>query len=145
MPIRSLATLSPAERLQRIRRLVPNLARLIRTLHERSLSHRDLKAANILIEGDTAAESPSLCLIDLVGVHLEHPIGRKRRVQNLARLQISLAGVPGRTRTDSLRFLKTYLPWVLTSKLQWKGYWREIERACREKEKQNRRRGRVLS
>ncbi len=129
-----LPTLPPDERLKQLRRLVPNLARLIRTLHERSLSHRDLKAANILIEGDPSAESPSLCLIDLMGAHLQHPISRKRRVQNLARLQISLASVPGRTRTDSLRFLRTYLPWVLTSKTQWKGYWKEIERACHEKE-----------
>ncbi len=143
--LKALPGLSRELRRERIRRLIPALARLIRTLHERSLSHRDLKAANILIEGDPAADSPSLSLIDLVGADLEHPISHHRQVQNLARLQISLAGVPGRTRTDGLRFLRSYLPWVHTGKPEWKALWRDIARACQEKEEQNRRRGRALS
>ena len=137
--------LDPASRRAAIGRLAPALARLIRSLHERSLSHRDLKAANILIEGDPDAPSPRLSLIDLVGVSLEHPLPRKRRVQNLARLQVSLAGVLGRTRTDALRFLFLYRPSLRTDRVAWKGLWREVDRACRSKAAQNRRRGRILS
>ncbi|MDB5352431.1 MAG: Mn2+-dependent serine/threonine protein kinase [Planctomycetota bacterium] len=140
-----LAGLPIEGRRERIRRFTTVLARLIRTMHERSLSHRDLKAANILIVGDPDAISPILSLIDLVGVTLDHPIAHGRRVQNLARLQISLANVPGRTRTDALRFLRAYLPWIHTSRPAWKGLWRDVERACRSKELQNRKRGRVLS
>ncbi|MBX6315749.1 MAG: phosphotransferase [Isosphaeraceae bacterium] len=139
----TLAGLDPTERREQIRRLTPALARLIRTLHERSLSQRDLKAANILIEGDPSAGR--LSLIDLVGVRLVHPLPRGRRLQNLARLQVSLADVSGRTRTDALRFLRFYLPWAQTPRRDWKALWRAIQRRCRAKEARNRRRGRPLS
>jgi serine/threonine protein kinase len=114
-------------------------------LHERSLSHRDLKAANILIEGSPDAAEPRLSLIDLVGVRLEHPISRHHQVQNLARLHLSLADVPGRTRTDGVRFLRVYLPCGQVGRSGWKQLWREIEAAGRKKLERNRRNNRKLS
>jgi serine/threonine protein kinase len=143
--MKGMPSLSGPARRERIRAILPGLARLIRTLHDRSLSHRDLKAANILIEGDADGPNPSLSLIDLVGVSLDHPLPRRKRVQNLARLQVSLAVVPGRTRTDSLRFLRAYLPLGHTGRDEWKGLWREINVACHTKVAQNQRRGRRLS
>ena len=140
-----LPGMSKAKQRDAIRRINPALARLIRTMHDRSLSHRDLKAANILLEGDTDAAPPSLSLIDLVGVSLEDPIPHRRRVQNLARLQISLANVPGRTRTDALRFLRIYAPKLFEHPPSWKRLWKQIDRACGSKKAQNLRRGRVLS
>ncbi len=53
---------SPDDRRAQIRRLTLALARLLRVLHERSMSDRDLKAANILIEGDPAADEIALTL-----------------------------------------------------------------------------------
>jgi Lipopolysaccharide kinase (Kdo/WaaP) family len=132
-------------RRERIRRLTVSLARLIRSLHDRSLSHRDLKAANILIRTDTIESEDRLSLIDLVGVRLRHPLPWGRRVQNLARLAISLDAIPGRTRTDALRFLRLYLPWGLSPLNDWKAFWRSIERAMRAKRSRNLRRGRPLS
>jgi tRNA A-37 threonylcarbamoyl transferase component Bud32 len=129
----------------RIRRLTAALAELVRSLHERSLSHRDLKAANILIGTDTIDGEDRLSLIDLVGVRLRHPLPWGRRVQNLARLAISLEAVPGVTRTDTLRFLRLYLPWGLSPLNDWKAFWRSIERAMRAKRSRNVRRGRPLS
>jgi tRNA A-37 threonylcarbamoyl transferase component Bud32 len=140
-----LPTLAPGVARERIRSLTPALARLIRLMHERSLSHRDLKAANILIEGDPGSAVPRLSLIDLVGVALETPPSQHRRIQNLARLQISLAHVPGRTRTDSLRFLRAYEPRSRVDPASWKRLWRQVEDACRRKERQNFRRNRRLS
>ncbi len=140
-----LGGLDPESQRRTIRSLTKALALLLRTLHERSISDRDLKAANILIEGDPAAESPRLSLIDLVGVQLRHPIPRHRRLQNLARLQVSLEGVPGRTRTDALRFLRAYLVWGLSPLNDWKELWREVERLCDRKRERNRNRGRLLS
>ena len=133
------------EQRAQIRRLTMALAKLLRVLHERSISDRDLKAANILIVGDPLAEEIKLTLIDLVGVQLLHPLPAGRRLQNLARLQISLADVPGRTRTDALRFLRAYLPWGLSSQNDWKGLWRKVARLIDYKEEKNRRRGRPLS
>jgi serine/threonine protein kinase len=140
-----LPSLSPEDRRHQIAKLTLALARLLRVLHDRSISDRDLKSANILIEGDPAAEELALTLIDLVGVQLIHPLPQGRRLQNLARLQISLADVPGRTRTDSLRFLRAYLPWGLCPRNDWKGTWRKVARLIDYKEEQNRRRGRPLS
>ena len=57
-----------------IRSLSEALAEMLRVLHERSLSDRDLKAANIMIDGDPSTGQPVLSLIDLVGVQLCHPI-----------------------------------------------------------------------
>lgn len=141
----ALPKLPPEVRKARIRALTISLAELIRSLHERSLSHRDLKAANILINADATNDRLELSLIDLVGVRLRHPIPRSRRVQNLARLCISLDTVPGRNRSDSLRFLRTYLPWGLSPLNDWKGFWRSIEKAMRTKRSRNLRRGRPLS
>jgi len=121
------------------------LASLVRTLHERSLSHRDLKASNILIRINPEDQAVELSLIDLVGVSLRHPLPWDRRIQNLARLSLSLNVVSGRTRTDALQFLRAYLPWGLSPRNDWKGLWKSVEIAIRAKRFQNLRSGRPLS
>ena len=136
---------SPEGRRACIRKLTVALAELVRSLHDRSLSHRDLKAANILVRDDLTSGRLSLSVIDLVGVQLRYPIPRHRRVQNLARLCISLDMAPGRTRTDFLRFLRHYLPWGLSPINDWKGFWRAIEKGIRSKRLRNERRERPLS
>jgi hypothetical protein len=140
-----LPGLDPDLRRERIRRLTLALAGLLRTLHDRSLSDRDLKTSNILIVGDPDAEQPELSVIDLVGVRLIHPLPRHRRVQNLARLHVSLSEVVGRTRTDSLIFLRAYHEWGLSPRNDWKSLWKSVESASMEKLAKNHRRGRRLS
>lgn len=139
-----LPTLPPDVRRLQLRRLTSALARLLRTMHDRSLSHRDLKAANILIEGDPDAPEIQLSLIDLVGVRHVHPLPDHRRVQNLARLQVSLSDFLGRTNTDGLRFLKAYGPGLLSGG-RWKSLWKRVADSCRRKEQKNLRSGRALS
>jgi hypothetical protein len=140
-----LSNLPPEVRRARIFGLTAALAQLVRSLHERSLSHRDLKASNILINVNSIDRGEQLSLIDLVGVRLRHPLPWSRRIQNLARLCISLDAVAGRTRSDSLRFLRLYLPWGLSPLNDWKRIWRSIEKGIRHKRSRNRRRGRPLS
>lgn len=135
---------APARRLA-IRRMTRSLARTVRVLHDRSLSHRDLKAANLLVEGDPLAAEPRLAFIDLVGVKLHHPLPRRWQLQNLARLSLSLESVPGRTRTDTLRFLKAYLPWSSTRRESWKTIWREVAALQQRKRLRNLRIGRPIS
>ncbi len=137
--------LSPEDRRRAVRSITRGLAWLLRTLHERSLSDRDLKAANIMIQGDPTREEPVLCLIDLVGVQLCHPIPRHRRIQNLARLLISLQALAGPSNSDALRFLRAYLPWGLSPHNDWKSIWRAVARVCDKKRERNRHRGRLLS
>jgi tRNA A-37 threonylcarbamoyl transferase component Bud32 len=124
------------------RELTDRLGRLVRELHRRRLSHRDLKAANVLITAPDADPQP--CLIDLVGVAAPCRLSRRRRVQNLARLAASFHGRPGVGRTDLLRFLRAYQAWNLHGGGDWKGWWREVERATRGKVARNARRGRPL-
>jgi tRNA A-37 threonylcarbamoyl transferase component Bud32 len=140
-----LPALPLPERRDRIRSLTGSLAQLIRSLHDRSLSHRDLKGSNILIKVNSDGEIDELSLIDLVGVQLRHPLPWRKRIQNLARLCLSLSLVPGRTRTDLVRFLRLYLPWGLSPLGDWKALWRKIDRAVGAKRARNLKRGRPLS
>ncbi|WP_422925389.1 lipopolysaccharide kinase InaA family protein [Singulisphaera sp. PoT] len=140
-----LTGLDPETRRARIRYLTLALARFLRVLHDRSLSDRDLKASNLLVLGDPDSDDLQLSVIDLVGVRLIHPLPQHRRIQNLSRLNLSLADVPGRTRTDALQFLRTYLTWGLSPRNDWKGLWRKIAETSRTKREKNQRRGRALS
>src|SRR5260370_42021977 len=72
-------------------------------------------------------------LIDLVGVKRHRRLSRRRRVQNLARLHASFFHSTALTRTDKLRFLRTYLHWGLFGRDGWQRWWREIEIATKAK------------
>ncbi len=142
--VAGLASLPDAERRAVLRRLVDAVARLVRDLHRRRLSHRDLKAANLLVQQRTDG-SPALWLIDLVGVRRHRSLSRRRRVRDLARLNASFSRGGALTRADRVRFLRVYLSWGLGGKPGWKGWWREVDEATTAKELRNRRNGRPLA
>ncbi len=160
-----VSRLAPAGRQVVLRPLIDQVARLIRGLHARHLSHRDLKGANLLVspagwriaakgvkEVAAAAETTegaaapplSVWFIDLVGARRHGKLRRGRRLQNLARLHTSFQDHPGLTRTDKLRFLRRYLAWGLRGRMGWKRWWREIEAATRAKVERNLRKGRPV-
>jgi tRNA A-37 threonylcarbamoyl transferase component Bud32 len=161
--VAELQGLSPSERRAALRCHIDQVACLVRDLHQRHLSHRDLKAANILVQTNgltggrqekqglaSWAFSPSslysrLCLIDLVGLTCRRKLSRPRRVQNLARLHASFYHHPLISRTDKLRFLRVYLQWGLFGRSTWKRWWREVEQATRLKVIRNLRNGRALA
>jgi hypothetical protein len=134
-----LDALPPRERRAALRRRIDQVAWLVRDLHRRRLSHRDLKAANVLVAG------ASVWLIDLVGVELFRKLPHTRRVQNLTRLNASFVNSATLTRTDRLRFLRIYLEWGLRGRTGWKKWWRAVEQATRAKIRRNQRRGRPLA
>jgi tRNA A-37 threonylcarbamoyl transferase component Bud32 len=158
--LRSLDALPGPEKLRLVREQIVQVARTIRALHLRRLSHRDLKAANILVrrwDAPPRAEpiptsaynllhmpEGTVWLIDLVGVELFRKLRRKRRVQNLARLNASFHFNPLLTRTDRLRFLRVYLNWGVHGRGNWKAWWRTVAQATQDKVLRNRRRGRPL-
>ena len=157
--LRSLAVLPPRERRSRLGSLIGELARLVRTMHDAGLTHRDLKADNILVSlqgstlaarelrevpGDPAAPRDHLWLIDLVGVKSVVNSSRDRRMRDLARLQISFQKDPCLSRPDRLRFLLLYLRHGLGDEVGWKVWWKKIDRIAAERIAQNRRRGRVV-
>jgi tRNA A-37 threonylcarbamoyl transferase component Bud32 len=158
----SLAPLSSHASRRKLRALIEETAQTIRLLHSRRLSHRDLKAANLLVspanwklsakgikevgqEADSKEASPlRLWFIDLVGVRRHSHLGRKRMLQNLTRLHVSFQTDPNLRRTDKLRFLRSYLPWAMGGRQEWKRWWRAIEASTRNKIERNMRKGRPL-
>jgi hypothetical protein len=155
--LEQLQGLPTAERTALLRDRIEQVARCIRELHRRQVSQRDLKGANILttklagkLESQSSTSSAGIpashvWLIDLTGVRTSRRLSGARRIQNLARLHASIGRHALVTRTDKLRFLRTYLQWGLSGRSRWKTWWRAIEKATRIKMERNARNGRPLS
>lgn len=140
-----LRPLDPGRRRHSLRLLIDKVAALVRELHRDNLSHRDLKAANLLVVTGAAREPNSVWLIDLVGMRRHGKLAVPRKVQNLTRLNASFHLSTDLTRTDRLRFLRTYLQWGLAGRGTWKSWWRAVARATRTKVDRNLRVGRPLA
>ncbi|MBY0458411.1 MAG: hypothetical protein K2V38_13810 [Gemmataceae bacterium] len=129
-----------------LRAWAEKLAGVTHTMHERGVSHRDLKAPNVLLEG--AASDPATAtpvLIDLVGVRARgRGVPFAQRAKELARLNASFLAMPHVTRTERLRFLRRYLG-AEASQAGWKTWWRAVWRETARKAAKNRRRGRPLA
>jgi serine/threonine protein kinase len=119
-------------------------ASLLRRLHERSVTHRDLKASNVLASPTADPARPQLWLIDLDGVQTWRKAPESLRVQNLARLHVSFCRCHWLTTTDKLRFMRLYLGRAFNDRATWKRLWRAIERCTRDKIRRNTRRGRQI-
>jgi tRNA A-37 threonylcarbamoyl transferase component Bud32 len=127
-----------------LREWADKLGRLVRLMHDRQVSHRDLKAPNVLMSGlDPLTAEP--VLIDLVGVEAGRAVPEAVRVRDLARLNASFLGSPQVGLTDRLRFLRAYLGWGLRGRGDWKGWWRRVGEATRAKAERNARAGRPLA
>jgi hypothetical protein len=124
---------------QELRRRISQVAVLVREMHRRQISDRDLKAPNVLLSEDKA------WLIDLVGVSFCRRLSRGRRLQNLARLSASFWNDSRLRRTDKVRFLRDYLQWGLHGKEGWKAWWHAIEARTRVKVDRNLRTDRPLA
>jgi len=90
------------------RRIIEQLARLIERMHYLGISQRDLKAPNVLVRQRRGGDL-KLYLVDLDGLRLGRRVCRRRRVQNLMRLNVSADEIGHISRTDRLRFLRAYL------------------------------------
>jgi len=119
--------------------LIDRLGRLLRRFHESGLKHRDLKAANLLVNDS------GIHFIDLVGVSRHSKVPFLRRVRDLARLNGSFHQSTQLSQTDKLRFLRAYLQWSLQGSEGWKAWWTALAAATREKIARNQRTGRPLA
>ncbi len=102
----------------------------VRMLQDRGFVHRDCKAANILV-----AKHPHLKLlwIDLDGLRLSGRLSRRDVLRPLMRLHVSLLDLPGLTRSDRLRFLKSFFARFGSNPNAWRPAWREIATMADEK------------
>jgi hypothetical protein len=121
------------------------LARVVRAMHDRGVSHRDLKAPNVMLRGaavDPASAAP--VIIDLVGVRAGRDgVPFVRCAKELARLNASFLAVPHVTRTERLRFLFAYLR-AGGNQTDWKNWWKAVSTATAAKVEKNRRSGRAI-
>lgn len=138
-----LNALPPKLASQRQRALIVALARFVRLLHGRGWSHRDLKASNLLVTWSDS--TPQLTLVDLVGATHSKQVTLARRLRDIARLNASFINVGSITRTDHLRFLRTYLNWGLHGTGNWKTAWRQVAQFTQKKQVRNVRRNRLLA
>ncbi|HYH69287.1 MAG TPA: lipopolysaccharide kinase InaA family protein [Urbifossiella sp.] len=120
--------------------LVPRLARVVRLMHDRHVSHRDLKAANVLL-----ANGVEPVFIDLVGVRVGRPVSVRQRAKELARLNASFLSSPRVRQADRLRFLRTYLAAGPALGGDWRSWWAAVSRETDAKVAKNLKSGRVLS
>lgn len=110
------------------RQITEALVFVLRRLHERGFTHRDLKASNVMVQWNPSADTaPRVLLVDLDGVrHVRRP-AEQAVVRALARLSVSLEHCWRVTWTDRLRFLKRYLARPGCPDPQWRGMWKAIE------------------
>lgn len=122
-----------------LRAWLHQLARTLRAMHDRSVSHRDLKATNVMLAGGTTP-----VLIDLVGVRTGAAVPFRQRAKELARLNVSFLSSPAVPRGERLRFLRAYLVAGPATRGGWKTWWKAIAAATAAKVAKNRRTGRPL-
>lgn len=157
--LESLHGMPTAERRRRLGGMLDQLAGLLRRLHRHRLSHRDLKAANLLVSpagwvmgqrgvreqpADPSTAGDHLWFVDLHGVRRQGPVGKKRRMRDLARLHLSFLAHADLTRADRLRFLVGYLDRGEVVRGGWKGWWRAVEHEARAKAAKLERLNRVI-
>lgn len=101
-----------------------SLGRLLGRMHACRISHRDLKASNVLLQ-ETSTDA-SARIIDLDGAAVRWHVSRRRRARDLARLVIDLGRFPIVSRAQRMRFLKAYLA-AADPRWNWKSAWRRLE------------------
>ncbi len=93
--------------------LIHHLAELLSLLHKHHISHRDLKASNILVTG-MASENihAGVWLIDTEGIQFR-TAGKEPHDRSLIRLIASLVTYRSVTRTDLARLLRQLQKWMI--------------------------------
>jgi tRNA A-37 threonylcarbamoyl transferase component Bud32 len=99
-----------------------DLGRLLGRMHAAGATHRDLKAANLLVVEGQA--SVSTWLVDLDGLQMGRRMDLARQARDLGRLAAGLAAHPWVTRSICRRFLRAYAGQFPQQNVDWKPLWR---------------------
>jgi len=107
--------------------IIESLATILRRLHERGFSHRDLKAPNVMVQWNPeSGDAPRVLLIDLDGLKRARRVSFDRQLRAITRLNVSLDHCKRVTHTDRLRFLIRFLQRPGRPDPDWKPMWRAI-------------------
>ena len=90
-------------------------------------AHRDLKASNLLVHW-TMDGPPEIVLVDLDGLTYVGRVYGPAEFQGLMRLNVSLLECPAVNHAGRLRMLLGYLRRPGVGRIDFKPYWRELER-----------------
>jgi tRNA A-37 threonylcarbamoyl transferase component Bud32 len=119
------------------RRLARSLGRLVRRLHERGFTQRDLKPANILVSRGEGAKAGEMhfTLVDFKGIRHRKTVSEGERARDIARLAAGfVTEEAGDVRaTDRMRFLDEYLSGSGMAEWRRREFMAEIEERIQEK------------
>lgn len=104
------------------RSMIRKMANAVRTLHQRGIYNRDMKAANVMVDSQMGIH-----WVDLGGMGHLATTDILRRFKDLARLAGSFWASPRISHSDRLRFLKSYLCSKEVRAGNWKRRWKFIE------------------
>ena len=139
-----------AERLHRVRACAEQAGQILGRMHAAGISHRDLKATNLLIHDPktdstlkTKAGLPDLWLIDMDGVRIGTPasLSHQRRAADLGRLAVSVEAYPWITNSIRAVFLRAYASQFKPDKIDIRRLWKDIAKEANRRLKKKRRRG----
>jgi serine/threonine protein kinase len=112
--------------------LILATAEFLHRLRKHAIHHRDLKASNIVVQNDPrSTRVPRIGVVDLEGISPSRFWRPRQRRQPLIRLAASLLDLPGVSRSDYARFLKTWLTITNGSPNSWKPRFRSLARQAR--------------
>jgi tRNA A-37 threonylcarbamoyl transferase component Bud32 len=114
------------------REIIRRAARLVRMMHDRGIWHRDLKAANILVQ-NLSGNTMHLYVTDLDGIRIKDTIRPEERIIDLARLNRSLITSPALSMRDRHCFLQWYLGAGRRGDATLRAYWEGIRRETAKK------------
>jgi hypothetical protein len=126
-----LSELTPLEAQRHLHAAAKALGELIGKLHACRVSHRDLKAGNLLLVNKPS--SVEACVIDLDGARRFVWLPRFRRLRELSRLALAMQNDPALTNAARLRFLLAYLQASGEKPFHWKPVWRRLARLAQDR------------
>ena len=140
-----LPNLEGKERTRVLRGVLHEAALLLRMMHDRRVTHRDLKTSNVLATPTADLARPKLWIIDLDGAKTWQRIPIHHRIQNLSRFFVSFYSSPWVSQADRMRFLRDYLGKAFENRVFRNWLWREIGHSAKAKIARNIRRGRAVA
>ena len=115
------------------RKVLGEVARIARTIHDHGLNHRDFYICHFCLDGRKLEQGEILIyLIDLHRMQVRECTPRRARMKDMAALYFSALDI-GLTKRDCLRFLRHYRGLPLHQTLQSESrFWRNVDARARD-------------